>query len=142
MSANKLSAGALKRLMVEYKQLSQSAAKDSEADTMFIAGPATEDNFFAWEALIKGPSDTPFENGVFAAHLTFPKDYPLNPPKVSYSALLDTRLMTSARCASTRPSSIPTYTPTAKSAFPSSTPPATIPCTTSRHPSAGPPSRA
>jgi hypothetical protein len=101
--SSKLSAGALKRLMVEYKQLSQSAAKD-EANEMFVAGqfrpfhqtsilltskagPLTEDNFFVWEALIKGPDDTPFEGGIFVAQLTFPRDYPLNPPKVCRSEL-------------------------------------------------------
>lgn len=50
--------------------------------TVIPAGPSSEDNFFTWEALIKGPDDTPFEGGVFNAILTFPKDYPLNPPKV------------------------------------------------------------
>jgi hypothetical protein len=46
------------------------------------AGPINEDNFFEWEAYIKGPDETPFEGGIFCAKLTFPKDYPLNPPKV------------------------------------------------------------
>lgn len=49
-------------------------------------GPIDENNFFEWEAYIQGPDDTPFEGGVFRARLSFPKDYPLNPPKVSSSA--------------------------------------------------------
>jgi ubiquitin-protein ligase len=48
------------------------------------AGPISEDNFFEWEALISGPEDTPFEGGVFPALLTFPKDYPLNPPSMRF----------------------------------------------------------
>jgi Ubiquitin-conjugating enzyme len=32
-----------------------------------------------------GPSDTPYEGGLFEAQLTFPKDYPLNPPKMQFS---------------------------------------------------------
>jgi ubiquitin-protein ligase len=48
------------------------------------SGPISESNFFEWEALIKGPDDTPFEGGVFSATLSFPRDYPLNAPKVSY----------------------------------------------------------
>lgn len=51
---------------------------------MFIAGPIDENNFFEWEAYIKGPDDTPFEGGVFRARLSFPKDYPLNPPKMRF----------------------------------------------------------
>lgn len=38
-----------------------------------------------WECFIKGPEDTPFEGGVFTATLTFPKDYPLNPPKMRFN---------------------------------------------------------
>lgn len=70
-------------------------------------GPVTEDDFFTWSCLISGPGnlllpplsvacrptadppgpppheeDTPFEGGVFQAELKFPRDYPLNPPKV------------------------------------------------------------
>ncbi|TIC20676.1 ubiquitin-conjugating enzyme [Wallemia mellicola] len=66
---------ASRRLMTEYKQLSTQSLEDS----MFTAGPISEDNMFEWEALIQGPDDTPFEGGVFAATLSFPKDYPLAP---------------------------------------------------------------
>lgn len=49
---------------------------------VLVAGPIREDDFFEWEALIKGPEDTPYEGGIFRAKLSFPRDYPLNPPKV------------------------------------------------------------
>lgn len=49
-------ATATRRLMTEYKQLSTQSLDDS----MFTAGPASEDNLFEWEALIQGPDDTPF----------------------------------------------------------------------------------
>lgn len=42
--------------MTEYKQLSTQSLEDS----MFTAGPISEDNMFEWEALIQGPDDTPF----------------------------------------------------------------------------------
>lgn len=60
----------------------QPTNKEVSVLTCCTTGPVSEDNFFTWEALIKGPDDTPFEGGVFTAILTFPKDYPLNPPKV------------------------------------------------------------
>ncbi|QRW26481.1 ubiquitin-conjugating enzyme [Rhizoctonia solani] len=53
-------------------------------DSMFTAGPISEDNFFEWEALINGPKDTPYEGGVFVAKLEFPSDYPLNPFKMKF----------------------------------------------------------
>lgn len=52
---------------------------------MFTAGPVKESDFFFWSCLISGPSDTPFEGGVFEAELRFPRDYPLSPPKVCKS---------------------------------------------------------
>jgi ubiquitin-conjugating enzyme E2 G2 len=37
-----------------------------------------------WEAFIEGPEGTPFEGGIFAAELKFPKDYPLAPPSMRF----------------------------------------------------------
>lgn len=77
---------ALKRLMTEYRQLNNKSSKQStsEEEVMFVAGPITESDFFIWEALIAGPEDTPFEGGIFTATLTFPRDYPLSPPKMTF----------------------------------------------------------
>ena len=52
------------------------------------AGPITEENFFEWEAAITGPEGTFFEDGVFIATLSFPQDYPLNPPKMKFKSEL------------------------------------------------------
>jgi ubiquitin-conjugating enzyme E2 G2 len=72
------------------------------------AGPVNEDNFLLWEAVIsylhfsissagyqyvymihfvsvRGPSDTPYEGGLFTAQLQFPTDYPLNPPSMRFT---------------------------------------------------------
>ncbi|KAL7671470.1 hypothetical protein ACOME3_006366 [Neoechinorhynchus agilis] len=73
-----MSSGALKRLMAEYRQLM------TDAPEGIIAGPKDEDNYFEWEAVITGPKDTPFEDGVFFASLKFPEDYPLNPPTMTF----------------------------------------------------------
>mmetsp|Transcript_27283 Transcript_27283/g.30379 ORF Transcript_27283/g.30379 Transcript_27283/m.30379 type:complete len:178 (+) Transcript_27283:22-555(+) len=74
------SAMAFKRLMNEYKELTENPPEG------IIAGPITEDNFFEWEAFVAGPSDTPFEGGVFRAILRFPKDYPLYPPEMIFTS--------------------------------------------------------
>ena len=74
----KMASVAQKRLFHEYKNLSTNPPEG------ITAGPVSEDDMFYWEALIQGPEGTPFEGGVFAAELKFPKDYPLSPPTMKF----------------------------------------------------------
>ena len=41
-----------------------------------------DDNIFNVKSLIIGPEDTPYHGGFYFFDINFPKDYPLNPPKV------------------------------------------------------------
>lgn len=66
--------------MAEYKQLTLNPPEG------IIAGPKDEENFFEWEALILGPEETAYEGGVFRTTLTFPKDYPMSPPKMKFTS--------------------------------------------------------
>ncbi|XP_073430734.1 ubiquitin-conjugating enzyme E2 G1 isoform X1 [Dendrobates tinctorius] len=50
----------------------------------FSAGLIDDNDLYRWEVLIIGPPDTLYEGGVFKAHLTFPRDYPLRPPKMKF----------------------------------------------------------
>ncbi|VVU94745.1 Ubiquitin-conjugating enzyme [seawater metagenome] len=43
-----------------------------------------EDNLFFWEAIIIGPYDSPWENGIFKLNLEFNTEYPLKPPKIKF----------------------------------------------------------
>lgn len=70
---------AYKRLMQEYKELTVNPPEG------ITAGPISEENFFEWEALISGPPGTAYEGGLFPATLKFPRDYPLNPPKMTFT---------------------------------------------------------
>ncbi|MCO5562950.1 putative QRI8-E2 ubiquitin-conjugating enzyme [Meira miltonrushii] len=79
LSSRGASSAAIKRLTIEYKQLS------SDPNSLFPAtGPIDESNYLVWEALVPGPEGTPFEGGVFTAKLTFPPTYPLEPPVMKF----------------------------------------------------------
>lgn len=48
------------------------------------AGPQKKTDIFKWNILIKGPNKSCFENGLFKLLLTFPKNYPEDPPKIKF----------------------------------------------------------
>lgn len=73
-----MSGTAFRRLMAEYRDLCQNPPHG------VVAGPISEDKFLEWEALITGPEGTPYSGGCFTARLSFPPDYPLNPPKMRF----------------------------------------------------------
>jgi len=50
----------------------------------FSAGLVEDNNLYEWEVIIIGPSDTLYEGGIFKARLSFPDDFPLNPPKMRF----------------------------------------------------------
>ncbi|XP_030624538.1 ubiquitin-conjugating enzyme E2G 1b isoform X2 [Chanos chanos] len=50
----------------------------------FSAGLIDDDDIYQWEVVVIGPQDTLYEGGFFKAHLNFPHDYPLRPPKMRF----------------------------------------------------------
>lgn len=48
------------------------------------AGPCDEQNLFKWSASIVGPSDTPWEGGVYSLTITFRDNYPTKAPRVRF----------------------------------------------------------
>jgi ubiquitin-conjugating enzyme E2 D/E len=43
-----------------------------------------KDNLYNWEAVIAGPTNSPFEGGLFLLNIEFPKEYPFKPPKFTF----------------------------------------------------------
>ncbi|KAF6137820.1 hypothetical protein GIB67_025247 [Kingdonia uniflora] len=67
------------RLFKEYKDVQRE--KVADPDIQLVCDDA---NIFKWTALIKGPSETPYEGGVFQLAFAVPEQYPLQPPNVRF----------------------------------------------------------
>jgi ubiquitin-conjugating enzyme E2 D/E len=43
-----------------------------------------DNNMYHWSAMIYGPSDTPYEGGIFKLNIIYPQTYPFKPPKINF----------------------------------------------------------
>ena len=53
-------------------------------DRGFSVGLVDENDFYKWTVCFTGPEDTIYEGGFFKAILTFPDDFPQNPPEMKF----------------------------------------------------------
>ena len=64
------------------KRLLSELSKISEEDKEVFYIEPKEDKIMTWEGYIVGPRGTPYETGKFHLNITFPPDYPYNPPLI------------------------------------------------------------
>ena len=67
-----------RRIAIEIKNLLK-----EPVDGIFIS--PNPSNFRHFECKIIGPSDTPYEGGLFNVELFLPNEYPMVPPKVHFN---------------------------------------------------------
>ncbi|KAI9833505.1 MAG: hypothetical protein M1819_003664 [Sarea resinae] len=72
--------GAVKRLLQELKLYAQ----DPNSDVLLHLGPVSEDQLLHWEAVLKGPSASPYEGGLWKLAIRIPENYPLAPPDIKF----------------------------------------------------------
>ena len=48
------------------------------------AGPINDNDIYHWEAVITGPDDTDYKDGVFLLDIIIPKEYPYKPPTCKF----------------------------------------------------------
>ena len=70
---------AAKRIIRELKDL------ENDPPGNCCAGPAEDSNLFFWKGHIIGPTDSPYEGGLFELDIQLPPDYPFRPPTVTFT---------------------------------------------------------
>lgn len=77
-SAYSMSPAALKRIQKEVEKMEKDAPENCSA------GPIDSKDLTHWTGTLIGPTESPFEGGVFKINIRFPPDYPYSPPRIMF----------------------------------------------------------
>ncbi len=66
-----------KRINAELREIQKNTSD-------LYTGNPIDSNIYKWKATIKGPKDSPYQNGIFHLFVEFPSNYPFKPPKISF----------------------------------------------------------
>ncbi|CRL30474.1 Ubiquitin-conjugating enzyme/RWD-like [Penicillium camemberti] len=80
MASHKYLAKAMKRLSDEMRTY-----HNVENKTFLYLRPINADDMLLWEAVLKGPDDTPYEGGLWHLSIEMPQNYPLAPPTIHFT---------------------------------------------------------
>ena len=73
------SASATKRLIAELK-----TQTTDPSPALLSLGPVSESSLLHWEAVLKGPRRTAYEDGLWELDIKLPENYPMAPPTVRF----------------------------------------------------------
>jgi ubiquitin-conjugating enzyme E2 G1 len=62
----------------------QLAQLNNDEESGFSVGLDDDGDLFKWRVVFEGPTETPFEGGIFQSKLNFPRDFPNSPPAMFF----------------------------------------------------------
>ena len=67
-----------RRILKELKEF------ENDSNTNITASLVDSDNIYKWSATIAGPTESPYEGGIFCLDINLPDSYPIKPPMISF----------------------------------------------------------
>lgn len=75
---------ALRRITRELKEIEEASTKDHQ-NAIYSVSP-DGDNLYHWTGYIFGPSNSPYQGGVFKITIDYPDQYPFKAPKIAFQS--------------------------------------------------------